>query len=127
MNINSRYELEKLFENNSCKIELKEENYSKTRYINQILFDNLVKYELNFEPYIQISKKCSLSSIQIMMSNETNRFYIGFVNIGGHGVKYEIKPVRLHEVEDHEYIERMFANYAQELDWGIDLNENYKI
>lgn len=127
MTISSQQELEKLFANNHCKIELNEDSYSKTRYINQFLFDHLIKYELNFEPYTEIAKRCSMSSIQLMRSTATNRFYIGFVNLGGHGARYEVRPVRLSEVEYHLYIERMFADYAKELDWGISLNEDYEI
>jgi hypothetical protein len=127
MVLSSKQELEKLFEDNSCTTELNEESYSKSRYIDQNLFDNLIKYELNFEPYIEIAKHCSMQSTEIMRSIKTNRFYIGFVNLGGHGARWEVRPVRLGEVENPKYLKKMLENYGQALDWGIDLKENYDI
>ncbi|MES2811520.1 MAG: hypothetical protein V4670_03535 [Bacteroidota bacterium] len=127
MILDSKEELEQLFEDNSCTTELNEESYSKSRYIDQNIFDNLVKYELNFEPYIEIAKHCLMESIQIMRSMNTNRFYIGFVNLGGHSARFEVRPVRLGEVENSSYIKKMLENYGQVLDWGIDLKENYDI
>lgn len=127
MTLNSVSELEKLIKDNICVEDLSEECYSKTIYVEQATMDNLIKYELDFQPYMDIAKKCLLQSIQIMKSTHTNRFYIGLVNLGGHGPAYEIRPVRLAEIKDHKYIEKMFANHGQELDWGIDINIKYKI
>jgi hypothetical protein len=62
-----------------------------------------------------------------MRSTKTNRFYIGFVNLGGHGARWEVRPVRLGEVENSNYLKKMLENYGQALDWGIDLKENYDI
>jgi len=127
MILNSKQELEKLFEDNICTTELNEESYSKSRYIGQNLFDDLIKYELNFEPYIEIAKHCSMQNTEIMRSIKTNRFYIGFVNLGGHGARCEVRPVRLGEVENPNYLKKMLENYGQALDCGIDLKEHYDI
>jgi hypothetical protein len=106
---------------------LEESSYNKTRYIDGEIYKDLIKYKLNFEPYTEIAKRCSMNSIFIMRSARTNRFYIGFLNIGGHGARYEVRPVRLREIKNEQYIEYMFANHGQQLDRGIDLNEKYEI
>lgn len=127
MTLNSIDELKNLFHDNICKLVLNEESYSKTIYIDQLIFDDLTKFELNFEPYIEIAKSCLMSSITVMKSKTTNRFYIGFVNLGGHGARFEVRPVRLQEILNIDYIRKMFANYGQELDWGIDIKEKYEV
>lgn len=127
MVLNSIEELKNLFHDNICKLNLNEESYSKTIYIDQLIFDDLSKFELNFEPYIDIAKSCLMSSITVMKSKTTNRFYIGFVNLGGHGARFEVRPVRLKEILNVDYIRKMFANYGQELDWGIDIKEKYEV
>ena len=127
MIINSAEDLENIFRNNICKLDLKEESYSKTIYIDQATFDNLIKFDLNFEPYTDIASSCLMTSITVMRSKTTNRFYIGFANVSGHGPRYEVRPVRLKEILNFDYIKKMFANYGQELDWGIDINEKYEV
>lgn len=127
MTLNSINELKNLFHDNIYKLDLNENSYSKTIYIDQLIFENLIKFDLNFEPYIDIAKSCLLTSITVMKSKTTNRFYIGFVNLGGHGARYEVRPVRIKEIQNYDYIKKMFANYGQELDWGIDINEKYEV
>ena len=127
MKINSISELEKLFKVYRCKAKISEASFIKTRYIDQITYDRLIRYELKFDPYVDIAERCSMKLLEIMRSPITNRFYIGFVNIGGHGARWEIRPVGLLEVKNYQYMERMFAKYGQQLDWDIDLNENYEI
>ena len=108
-------------------IELGESSYHKTIYVESSEFNQLIKYELNFEPHISIANECLMKSIQLMRSEKTNRFYIGIVNLGGHRAIFEIRPVRLNEILNFEYLKKMFQNYAQELDWGIDINEKYEV
>lgn len=127
MTIDSKVELRQLFEENKPLCELNEYSYSKSRYVTRLEFDSLIQYKLDFEPYLEIARRCSMSGIYVMRSPITNRFYIGFINLGGHGAMWEVRPVRIKEVEDASYIERMLKDHGQQLDWGIDLNENYKI
>lgn len=68
-----------------------------------------------------------MSAIPIFRSKRTNRLYIGFVNLGGHRSMYEVRPIMIEGIKNVAYIEKMYANYAQELDWGIDINQNYVI
>ena len=125
--INSQEELKKLFEEYRPNFELNESSYSKTRYVDGSVYRGFVFYFLEFEPYAEIAKQCSMGVVGIKRSLKTNRFYIGFINLGGHGAVYEIRPVRLKEVLDLEYMKSMFENYCQKMDWGIDLKENYEI
>jgi hypothetical protein len=81
MAINSVKELENLFETHICDAKLDENSYSKTRYIGQNTFNNMVIYHLNFEPYTDIAKRCSMTALNVFRSIKTNRFYIGFVNV----------------------------------------------
>ena len=127
MKINTTAQLQQLFNENQSIVELKEDSYKKTIYVDKPIFDSLVKFDLDFEPYINVAKECLMQSIQIMQSTKTNRFYIGLVNLGGHAPAYEIRPVRLIEILNIDYIKKMFNNYGQELDWGIDINEKYEI
>lgn len=127
MTLNSLDELKNIFHDNICKLDLNEESYSKTIYIDESIYDNLIKVELNFEPYIDIAKSCSMRFISVMKSDTTNRFYIGFANLGGHAPRYEIRPVRLQEILNFDYIRKMFANYGQELDRAIDTKEKYEV
>lgn len=127
MKIYTTEQLQQLFNENQIIVELKEDSYKKTIYVDKPIFDSLVKFDLDFEPYINVAKKCLMQSIQIMQSTKTNRFYIGLVNLGGHAPAYEIRPVRLIEILNIDYIEKMFNNYGQELDWGIDINEKYEV
>jgi len=127
MKLKSISELETLFSDYKSNSEIKLDSFRKTRYIDSRTFDNLVSYELDFAPYNEIAKRCSMGSFFIMRSTRTNRFYIGFLNLGGHGPVYEIRPVRLPDVKDYEYMEKMFANHAQQLDWGVDIKEDYKV
>jgi hypothetical protein len=120
-------ELENLFHTNIAAWGLHEEAYSKTIYIDQSQFDDLIKFDLNFQPYISIAESCGMSSIMVMKSKTTHRFYIGFVNLAGHGPRYEVRPVRLKEMLNFEYIRKMLANHAQELDGGIDIKEKYEV
>lgn len=126
MEINSEQQLHDLFTNNKC-IELNESSYTKTIYVKQSIYESLIPFDLNFEPYCSVAKECLMDSIQIMKSAQTNRFYIGFANLGGHYAVYEIRPVRLKEIKDIDYIKKMFNNYGQGLDFGIDLSEKYEI
>ncbi len=125
--IKSEIELKSLFESYQCKTEIEISSYRKTRYVDDGIYNNLVRYRLNFEPFTRIAKSCSMRCIDIMRSEYTNRFYIGFLNTGGHRAVCEIRPVRLADIFDYSYINDMFANHAQKLDWGIDINENYEI
>jgi hypothetical protein len=75
MTLNSLAELENLFQDNICKLDLNEESYSKTIYIDQSIFDRLIKFDLNFNPYINIAKGCLMTSITVMKSKTTNRFF----------------------------------------------------
>ena len=123
--INSEEELRKLFEEYRPKFEQNESSYSKTRYVSWSVFVGLELYYLEFEPYVELAKQCPL--ICVLRSKTTNRFYIGFVNDGGHSTIGEVRPVRLKEVLDLEYMKSMFENYCQKMHWGADLNENYEI
>lgn len=116
-----------LFADYPCHEQIADDSFIKTRYVDRTAFEALEKYELDFPPYTDIAKRCLLPCLPIMRSLKTNRFYIGFINLGGHGAVWEIKPVRIIDVKDVNYIERMYANHGQQLDWGIDLNENYEI
>lgn len=127
MILNTIEELKKLFNSDNSAIELNEECYSKTIYVDSNIFDELVKYSLDFEPYKTIAEKCLMTSVQIMKSEKTNRFYIGFMNLGGHGARCEVRPVRLKEVLNFEYVEKMFADYGQELDRVIDIKLKYEV
>jgi hypothetical protein len=127
MKIDTIEKLQQIFNENSCNNELEEDSFKKTIYVDKSIFDSLIKYDLDFEPYIKVAKECLMQSIQIMQSTKTNRIYIGFVNLGGHSPAYEIRPVRLIEILNIDYIEKMFNNYGQELDWGIDINEKYEV
>ena len=127
MIVESLNDIEKLFDTYISTRKINPESYRKTRYISNEDFYNLINYDLNFEPYITIAKKCLMRHISIMRSPKTNRFYIGFINLGGHRATFEIRPIEKSDLLDYGYIERMFMNYGQELDWGIDLNENYEI
>jgi len=125
--INSIDELKDLFKTYSCVTEIDNTNYRKTRYVSGKVFDNLIKYELDFEPFISIKNRIFMSGIPLMRSETTNRYYIGFVNLGGHGPAFEIRPVRLSDVLDFKYIERMYENHGLILDREIELNANYDI
>lgn len=125
--LNSEQELKNVVENNPCIEILAESSFRKTRYVEQKVMDELVKYHLCYEPYLSIAKRCMMNEIEVMRSLATNRFYIGFVNLGGHRAVCEIRPVRVSEMVDHEYIEKMFANYGAEMDRGIDITENYTV
>jgi len=125
--VNSSDELDKLFAEHKCEVEIEPDSFRKTRYIDSKTYDNLVKYELAFPLYTEIAKSCSMAFFKIMRSTQTNRFYIGFINLGGHGPAYEIRPVQLSDIKNYEYMEKMFANHAEQLDWGIDLKENYQV
>mgnify|MGYP001095048725 CR=1 FL=1 len=125
--IKSQEDLEELFRELPCNQQIENDSYRKTRFVNNVVFDNLIKYKLDYEPYISIAKRCSMTHIDIMRSQKTNRFYIGFLNTGGHGARYEIRPVKKVDIMDFGYIEDMFANFGQKMDWGIELNENYEI
>ena len=127
MKIDTIEQLQQLFNENLSMVELKEDSFKKTIYVDKSIFDSLIKFDLAFEPYINIAKECLMESIQIMQSTKTNRFYIGLVNFGGHAPAYEIRPVRLIEILNITYIKKMFNNYGQELDWGIDINEKYEV
>jgi hypothetical protein len=127
MKIDNIEKLQRIFNDISCINELKEDSYKKTIYVDKSIFDSLIKFDLDFEPYINVAEECLMQSLQIMQSTKTKRFYIGFVNLGGHAPAYEIRPVRLIEILNIDYIEKMFKNYGQELDWGIDINEKYEI
>jgi hypothetical protein len=125
--INSEAELKELFDTYICKSELNESSFRKTRYIDHSVSNNLDRYKLNFEPYIKIADRCGMNYVDILRSKQTNRFYLGFLNTGGHGAVYEIRPSRLSDILNYGYIEDMFANHAQKLDWGIDINEEYEV
>jgi hypothetical protein len=125
--INSLPELRELFRLSPCKAEIAEESFGKTRYVSYQIFKELECYELWFEPYQEIARQCSMTQVLVFKSQITNRFYIGFVNLGGHGARWEIRPVKLEHVLDHDYLKKMYRNHAQELDWGIDLHENYEV
>jgi hypothetical protein len=127
MKIDTVEQLQELFNENSSIVELKEESYIKTIYVDKSIFDSLVKFDLAFEPYNNVAKECLMQSIQIMQSTKTKRFYIGLINLGGHDPAYEIRPVRLIEILNIAYLKKMFNNYGQELDWGIDINEKYEV
>ena len=64
MNINSIIELEDLFQEFPCMVEIGDENYFKTRVIDRRLFDNLISYELLFSPYQEIAEKSSLTILE---------------------------------------------------------------
>ncbi len=125
--ITSEQQLDKLFNSHQCNFYIDPSCYRKTRYIEDKTYDDLIKYRLNFEPYIQIAKVCSMLNIHIYRSRFTNRFYIGFFNTGGHAPRFEIRPLRLEDIKNYSYIQDMFSNHAQKLSWGIDINENYDI
>ena len=91
MTLNSVSELEKLIKDNICVEDLSEECYSKTIYVEQATMDNLIKYELDFQPYMDIAKKSLLQSIQIMKSTHTNIFYIGFDSLKTMKLLFEIE------------------------------------
>src|SRR5688500_3222634 len=127
LKIKSIQELQELFEAYPCRIKLEEESFAKTRYISWQQYKDLVVYQLDFQPYAAIAERCAMTSMSIMRSPKTNTFYIGFINLGGHAAAVEIRPVRLQEAIDFEYLERMFAHHARNLDIGIDLQEDYEI
>ncbi|HUC80187.1 MAG TPA: hypothetical protein VMR70_04690 [Flavisolibacter sp.] len=127
MKIKSVQELEMLFTDYPCLAQIANDSFTKTRYVDRMTFEALEKYELDFHPYTDIAKKCLMSDIPLLRSQKTNRFYIGFTNLGGHGAVWEIRPVGITEVKDVDYLERMYANNGQQLDWGIDLSEKYEI
>ena len=113
LRINSQEELKKLFDEYRPKFELNESSYSKTRYVDDQTYCDLFLYLLDFEPYIEMAKNCSMIGISLKRSEKTNIFYIGFFNDGGHRSISELRPVRLKEVLDLEYMKSMFENYCQ--------------
>lgn len=110
-----------------CHSVLDEDSFSKTRYIPDSDYDALIKYHLVYEPYVAIAEKCRMRAVPIMRSPKTNRFYIGFVNTGGHKAICEVRTVRFEEICDSDYIEKMYSDYGAELDQGIDQFEAYNI
>ena len=110
-----------------CSQVLDERYYSVTRYVSQDQFESLIQYSLLYEPYLEVAKNCSMSWVSILRSEITNRFYIGLVNLGGHGAVYEIRPITIERIKDVAYIHKMFANHGRELDQGIELNQEYQI
>lgn len=123
----SEEELNDLIIKFPCTQVLDSQCYSKTRYIEQSEFDDLIKYILLFEPYLEIAKRCLMSAVPILRSKRTNRLYIGFVNLGGHRAMCEVRPIRIEEIKNIAYIGKMYSNNGQALDWGLDINQNYVI
>ncbi len=127
MSINSKSELEELFLSTIIKKSLNEDSYSKTRCVTVSEFKLLKSYDLNFEPYNSIAVECGMIQTPILQSEKTNRFYIGFLNLGGHGAFGEIRPIRLKEILNLNYIKEMYENHGAKMDREVDMNENYEI
>jgi hypothetical protein len=125
--IESTKALKEIAEINPDKSPLPESSYDKTRFIGHREFDAMIEYVLSYEPYIKIAERCGMDRFNILQSPVTNRFYIGFINIGGHAPRCEVRPVRLKEIAYADYMLSMFENQGQKLDWGLDLNENYEV
>ena len=127
IDLKSEKELLQIINRYPCHSVLDESRFSKTRYISDSDYDELIKYHLVFEPFVSIAEKCRMRAIPVMRSQKTGRFYIGFVNTGGHKAMCEVRPVRFEEICDSDYIEKMYANHGAELDNGIDRFATYDI
>lgn len=125
--LKSEKELLEVINRYPCQAILDESSFRKTRYISDSDYEGLIKYYLLFDPYIAIAEKCRVRAVPIMRSPKTNRFYIGFVNTGGHRSMCEVRPVRLEEICDTGYIEKMYECHGAGLDYGIDRFESYDI
>ena len=127
MNISSEKELEELYLSMTTKNTLNEISYSKTRYISVPEFQLLKRYDLDFEPYNSIALECKMNRISILQSKTTKRFYIGYLNLGGHGAFGVIRPVRLKEITNLKYIKEMYENHGEKMNLTVDLNVDYEI
>lgn len=112
----------------SCKDDdLHESHFNKTIYAKQNDFMALDKFELNFEPYISLAEECGLSSIVIHKSSNTNRHYLGNLNMAGHGPAFELRPVKIKHVLDIALLKHLLSNHAYELGRVIERGSNYEI
>ncbi|WP_413662926.1 hypothetical protein ACG1BZ_17410 [Microbulbifer sp. CNSA002] len=99
----------------------------KSRYVSFEDYIGLIRYSLSFEPYISVAKRCSMNGCYVLQSKQTNRFYVGYTNHGGHAPKWEIMPVTSDEILNSECMESFYENHAQKIHWAIDPEQSYEI
>jgi hypothetical protein len=103
------------------------ESFNRARYASSSEFESLERIELLFEPYLSIANDCNMTLCPVFRSPVTNRLYVGYVNIGGHGSKIEIKPITVKQALNPVFIKNMYKDYAKEINDSVDPTLNYKI
>lgn len=80
---------------------------------------------LTFEPYLSIAVACGMTHFCILKSKL--RLYLGNINTGGHGVRFEVRPVSLAQLKDIKLMTRLHQNYSYELGCHINLKADYPL
>lgn len=125
--IESLIELEQLFvESASAYIDFLG-SFDKSVYGNLSLADTMTDYELCFEPYISLAKELGMTRFSLRQSTTTKRLYLWNFNIGGHGARFELRPVLLEHVLDIPLMRDLHQNHALLLGRNIDLDTHYEI
>lgn len=90
-----------------------------SRYVSQQEFYSLEKLNVRFAPYNDYS--------EIYLSPVTNRLYAGNINDAGHGVRFEVRPITIDDVEEGKYILSLYEDWAIELGRNIDASADYVV
>ena len=99
----------------------------KSRYCSFDIYDSLIDLSLNFEPYISVARRCGMKYCSIMQSKKTNRFYVGYINNGGHASRCEIMPISNENILNPDYIESVYRDYALKINRAVDPELSYEI
>lgn len=100
--------------------------YQNTRYIRWSEFDDMVVYELDFEPYLSIAELCDMYYFTLHKSQQ--RLYLTHCNDAGHPPpRWEARPITLSQLIDVELMTYLMRDHAYQLGLRINFDLDYQI
>ncbi|WP_024611612.1 hypothetical protein [Pseudoalteromonas sp. TB64] len=116
-----------LFDESQPSYESFEGDYTRSRYGTYQNFFDMPEYQLDYSPFIELALECGMSSFSLKRSSKTGRIYAWNTNIGAHGPKLELRPVKLQHVMNMPLMKKYHENWAYELGCNIDIDATYEI
>ena len=114
--VSSISDLEKLYSELTQESKLPQSCYETTLLISNVEFGKLIYFQLASEPFIEVAKYCGMASFGIYGSEK--RFYLGHINVAGHGARFVIRPVLLDQLLDVVLMKSLNEDYCQRLESG---------
>ncbi|SHO58996.1 hypothetical protein [Vibrio quintilis] len=99
--------------------------YLQSIYIDEHQFNAMTFYELDFEPYISLAYSVNASCFGIRKSPK--RFYLSHINNGGHRVLCTIRPVRLSQLQDIDYLYTLEQDYCRQLEADAIRSDEFEV